>query len=158
MKLTAKLPIGLILALLIIPNVLIQGCGKALNGNATGGCPDSTAPAGFKISGPDSLGAPSASGGSCFPNLVFTVLDEKGAPANGICVELYSNGNIALHSGNPDCSDVSANPSTSIVTRSDSSGHIPIALMTLPTTAGETFFVEAQSGAATFIATTEAAK
>lgn len=136
------------IALLVVSTLLLKGCGEeTIFGDKSGVCPDSTAPAGYTITGPADLGAPSAASGACYPGLPFTVLDDKGFPANGICVEVFSNAYIALHTAT-DCNDVIANPASTIVTRTDSAGHISISMVAPASTVGTVFFVQAQSGAA----------
>lgn len=159
MRTRMKLAISTILLLSIFSLPLVSGCGKAVNGKASGGCPDNAAPYGSTISAPTELGAPSSTGYSCYPSLAFTVLGSDSKPMNGICVEIFSDGSgvIALHSGLPDCSVAAANPQTSIIARTDSNGNVLVEFITPPTTAGSTHFVEVTSGAASAIATTAAA-
>jgi hypothetical protein len=154
MRLTLKLVSILILLLLASPVILLKGC----SGKASGGCPDDAAPAGAKIIAPTGLGAPSVPGGGCYPVLPFTVTDSAGDPLNGICVEIFTNGFIALHSGNADCHNVVNDPKTSITTRTDSSGVVSVELVTGPTVSGQTFFVEVASGGTSGVATTAAAQ
>jgi hypothetical protein len=156
MRLTIKLIVVLMLLLLVSFLILINGCGKALTGHGSGGCPDSTAPDGSTITVP-TLGAPSVNG-SCYPTLVFTVRDLDGAPLNGICVEVFAQGSLALHSGPPDCSNVIANPQSAIVTRTDDSGNVVVEFATPPATAGTTFSIQVTSGGTTGLATTPAAQ
>jgi hypothetical protein len=132
----------------------MNGCGKTLNGHSSGGCPDNVAPAGATIIAPTSLGAPFINSTSCYPTLGFTVKDSEGNPMNGICVEVFSDALIALHSGNPDCSNVTANPQAGLVARTDNSGNVMIELLTGPTPTGNTHFVSVSSGAIGAIATT----
>jgi hypothetical protein len=75
---------------------------------------------------------------------------------NNICVEVYTNASIALHSGLPDCSNVAASPQSSIITRTDDSGNVVIELGTPLALTGDTFFVHVSSGAADFEAVTPA--
>ncbi|HEY6018878.1 MAG TPA: hypothetical protein VIY48_03015 [Candidatus Paceibacterota bacterium] len=77
---------------------------------------------------------------------------------NNVCVEIFSDATIALHSGAPDCSNVAANPQSSIVARTDNSGNVIVELLTGPTPTGGTHFVQVTSGALTAIATTAAAQ
>jgi hypothetical protein len=156
MRLTTKLISVLILVLMVSYLSMVNGCGKAVSGRASGGCPDSTAPAGSSISAPTNLGTPHVAGGDCYPTLGFTVKDSTGAPMSGICVEIFTNGNIALHSGLPNCSTVAANPQTSVVTRTDYNGNVIVELLTSPTATGGTTFVEVASGALSAVATTPA--
>jgi hypothetical protein len=133
----------------------MTGCGES---KSTGGCPDNAAPDGATITAPSNLGSPSVTSSSCFPALNFIVKDQNGSPLNGICVEIFSDANIALHSGLPNCSNVSANPQTSIITRTDDYGVVSLELLTGPTPTGVTYFVEVVSGAINAVATTGAAK
>jgi len=157
MRLTIKLIFVLFLLLLASSLLLTHGCGKAITGKGSGGCPDSTAPDGSTITAPTTLSAPSVAG-SCFPVLTFTVRGSDGLPLNGICVEVFTNASIALHTGLPNCSNVVGNPQSAIITRTDSSGNVVIELGTPPTTAGNTFFVEVSSGTVAQTATTPAAQ
>ncbi len=133
--------------------MLVKGCGKD---NATGGCPEDAAPAGSTITGPSGLSAPFINSSTCYPALGFTVTDKDGNPLNAICVEIFSDANIAIHTGLPNCSNVAANPQNSIITRTDDHGVVSIELLTAPTPSGGTHFVEVVSGAITAIATTAA--
>lgn len=153
MRLTTKLILVLFLLLLASSLVLMHGC----SGRGSGGCPDNTAPDGSTITAPTNLSAPSVNG-TLYPTLGFTVKGPDGTPMNGICVEIFTNGAIALHTGLPDGSNVSANPQTSIVTRTDNSGSVVVEFATPPTTAGSTFFVEVASGAISGIAPTPPAQ
>jgi hypothetical protein len=157
MRLTIKLIFILFLLLLASSLLLMMpGCGKALTGSGSGGCPDSTAPDGSTITGPTALGTP-LPGGTCYPTLTFNVKDPDGLPMNNICVEVYTNASVALHSGLPNCSNVTANPQSAIVTRTDHSGNVVIELATPVAATGDTFFVHVSSGAADFEAVTPAA-
>jgi hypothetical protein len=151
---TAKL-ISVIMFLLFASSlILMKGCGT----KSTGGCPDGAAPDGSTITAPSNLSSPFVNTGTCYPALNFIVKDKDGSPLNGICVEVFSDANIALHSGLPDCSNVIANPQTSIITRTDDHGVVSLELLSGPTPSGGTHFVEVVSGAITAIATTGAAK
>jgi hypothetical protein len=90
--------------------------------------------------------------------LNFIVRDQAGSPLNGICVEVFTDATIALHSGLTDCSNVIANPQTSIVTKTDDHGVVSLELLTGPTPTGKTHFVEVVSGAINAVATTGAAQ
>jgi hypothetical protein len=151
---TTKLISVVVFLLLATSLMLVKGCGKG----ATGGCPEDAAPAGAKITGPTSLDAPFINSNTCYPAVGFTVTDKDGNPLNAICVEIFSDANIAIHSGLPDCSNVAANPQSSIVTKTDDHGVISLELLTGPTPTGGTHFVEVVSGALTAIVTTAAAK
>lgn len=161
MKLTIKCLSILALLLLASPLILLKGCGKPINGGPSGACPDSVAPAGASIkvvTGPG--GAPSVSGGNCYSGLGFTVFDSSTTlPMNGICVEVVTNGLIALHTVNDtDCTNVALGPKTTIITRTDDYGNVSVDLVTLPTATGKTFFVEVSSGAKSALATTPPAQ
>jgi hypothetical protein len=156
MRPTTKQISALLVLLLACYLITANGCGKAVSGHGSGGCPDSTAPDGSSITAPTNLGVPHMSGGDCYPALSFSVKDSTGAPMSGVCVEIFTNGDIALHSGLPNCSNVAANPQTSIITRTDSSGNAVVELITLPTATGGTTFVEVTSGAVSAVATTPA--
>lgn len=147
-----------ILFLLLLASTLLltPGCGKTLTGKGSGGCAERTAPDGSTITPPTNLSAPSISG-TCYPVLTFTVKGSDGLPLNGICVEVFTNASLALHSGLPDCSNVTANPQSSIIATTDSSGNVVIELGTPAATAGTTFFVQVSSGAASAAVTTPAA-
>jgi hypothetical protein len=86
--------------------------------------------------------------------LAFIVKDISGNPLNAICVEVFTDANIALHSGTADCSNVVANPQTSIITRTDAYGVVSVDLLSGPTPSGGTHFVEVVSGSKSFVATT----
>lgn len=158
MRLTTKLISTSLLLLLALYLIMVNGCGKAVTGRSSGGCPDSTAPEGSKIIAPTNLGSPFTQSSSCFPTLGFTVTDSSGNALSGICVEIYSDVNIALHSGAPDCSNVASNPQTAIVTRTDGSGNVMVELLSGPTPTGTTHFVSVSSGAIAAVATTGPAK
>ncbi len=149
MKLTIKIVSILVLVVLAAPVIIMHGCG-AINGGTSGACPDSTAPGTATITALlSSLDAPSTSSSSCYPTVTFTVKDASGA-MNGICVELYTNGAIALHTPGEafPCANAFNGPKTSIVTRTDLAGTVSVELLTPMATTGESFFVEAASGAA----------
>jgi hypothetical protein len=151
---TIKL-IPVCLFLLFASSLLImQGC-KA---SPSGGCAEDPAPAGSIITAPTELGAPSSTGSSCFPALGFLVTDANGEPLNDICVEIFSDASIALHSGLPNCSNVAANPQTSITTKTNDHGQVIVELLTGPTATGATHFVEVVSGSLSAVATTAAAQ
>ncbi len=154
-KRTTKLISVMLFLLLASSLTLVKGCGKS---KSSGGCPDNVAPDGSTITAPSGLGSPSVTSSSCFPALSFIVKDKDGNPLNGICVEIYSDANIALHSGLPNCSNASANPQTSIITRTDDYGVVSLELLSGPTPTGDTHFVEVASGAVNAVATTGAAQ
>jgi hypothetical protein len=155
---SAKIVAVLVLMLLASPAVLLKGCGSAINGGACGGCPDSTAPQGSTIEAPTLSSAPSATTGACYPALSFRVVGPDGLPLNNVCVELFTNGVIALDNGLPDCGDVVASPQSSIITRTNDSGVVMVEFVTPGGVAvGDTFFVEAVSCATTGISTTPGA-
>jgi hypothetical protein len=158
MKLTLKIISIFVLLLIASPVLLLKGCGSALNGGASGACPDSVAPSGSKINAPTDLDVPNLATGTCYA-LPFTVTEADGVtPMNGICVEVTTNAVIALHTVNdPNCTNVVAGAKTTIVTRTDEHGIVFVDLVTLPTVTG-TFFVEVASGSASGVATTPAAQ
>jgi hypothetical protein len=90
--------------------------------------------------------------------LNFIVKDKDGSPLNGICVEVFSDANIALHSGLANCSNVIANPQTTFITKTDDHGVVSLELLTGPTPTGGTHFVEVVSGSINAVATTGAAQ
>lgn len=134
--------------------IYLQSCGKT---GRSGGCTSGTAPDGAGIVAPLTLGAPYVFRNSCYPALGFTVKDSTGIPLNNICVEIYSDASIALHSDVPDCGNVAANPQSSIITRTDDHGVVSVELLTGPTPTGTTHFVEVVSGGISAIAVTAAA-
>ncbi|HYA88016.1 MAG TPA: hypothetical protein VEI57_13235 [Nitrospirota bacterium] len=150
MRLTIKRTFIVFLLLLASSLLLTHGCG----GKSSGGCPNNTAPSNATISAPTSLGTPHNAGGDCYPLLGFTVKDVNGIPMNGVCVEIFSNGLIALASGPPTCANVNASSPNAIVTRTDNNGTVLVEMVTLPTTTGGTSFVEVSSGAINAVATT----
>lgn len=132
MKLTIRLLSVLILMLLASPIILLKGCGKAVNSGACGGCPDTTAPTGSKFNSPTlATYSLSPTGAVCYPIVNFQLVDEGGAPLNNICVEMYTNGAMALHSQfNTDCSSHAALDYFSYIrTRTDSNGVISVDLL-----------------------------
>jgi hypothetical protein len=135
--------------------MLVKGCGKT---GATGGCSQDAAPAGSKITGPASLDAPFINSGTCYPAIGFTVTDKDNNPLNGICVEIFSDANIAIHSGLPNCSNVAANPQSSLTAKTDDFGVISLEMLTGPTPTGGTHFVSVVSGAINATATTAGAQ
>jgi len=154
MRLTTKLIFSFIFLLLASSLLVTHGC----SGKGSGGCPDNTAPQGSKIIGPTSLAAPFINSNSCYPTVGFTVTDSAGNALSDICVEIYSDANIALHSGAPDCHNVAASPQSGIVTRTDSAGNVIVELLTGPTPTGGTHFVNVSSGATSLSVVTAAAK
>ncbi len=106
MQLTAKFVSVIILLLLSAPILLFNSCGGGsgssfFTGGACGGCPNSTAPEGSSITASSSSisGKISANGVSpvegCISHITFVVKDTNG-PLPNICVELFTNGRIAL--------------------------------------------------------------
>jgi len=155
MRLTTKLIFSFIFLLLASSLLVTHGC----SGKGSGGCPDSVAPQGSKIiASLASLDAPFVNSNSCYPTVGFTVTDDAGNALSGICVEIYSDASIALHSGPADCSDVVANPQSAIVARTDSYGNVIVALLTGPTPTGNTHFVSVSSGAINATVLTAGAK
>lgn len=153
-----KMASVLVLLLLASPVVLvIKGCGNTMTGGASGACPDSVAPDGATITPPSNLGPPSTTMAVCYPTLPFIVRDSQGNAMNGICVQVFSSANIAIQSSVTPCGNVSVSPSSSIVTRTDAHGIVMVEMLTPTTTTGNTFFVEAVSGAAIGLATTAGA-
>lgn len=158
MKLAVKILSVLVLIALSSPVILLKGCGEMVTGGACGGCPDSTAPYGSTITAPDGLGIPSAASGTCYPALTFTVLGPDNEPIDNICVEIFTNGAIALHSGLPNCTNVILSPSQSILTRTNTSGAVTVEFATpAGAAAGSTFFVEVVSCHVSAIVTTPGA-
>jgi len=155
MNLGVKMLSVAVLIALALPVILVNGCGDVLTGGACGGCPNSTAPYGSTIVSSEELGIPS-SFGSCYPTITFQVLDSAGDPMSDICVEIYTNGSIALHSGPPDCSNVVFAPSSAIITRTNSAGVISVEFATPACSTGETFFVQATSCSVSAIVSTPA--
>ena len=152
MRLTTKLMLVFIFSLLASSLLFTHGC----TGKGSGGCPDNTAPSGSTIVVPSSLGAPYVDTTTCYPAVGFTVQDSSGHPLSGICVEIYSDASIALHSGTPNCSNAVANPQSAIVTRTDDYGNVIVELLTGPTPTGKTHFVTVSSGAIENTVTTAA--
>jgi hypothetical protein len=157
MKLAVKILSVVVLIALASPVILLKGCGNILTGGACGGCPSSTAPYGSRIEGPTSLAAPSTTG-SCYIPLTFTVLNGS-ATMDNICVEIHTNGAIALHPVGSvvPCENVLLNPSYTIITTTNSAGAVVVEFMTPAAAAGETFFVSVMSCQASTIVTTPAA-
>jgi hypothetical protein len=156
MRLTIKLIFILFFLLLASSLLLTPGCGKAITGSGTGGCPDSSAPDGSTITATQITAAPKLAG-DCFPIVMFTVRDSGGNPLNGVCIEVYTNASIALHTGLADCHNVIASPQNAIVTRTDDSGNVVVELATPPTTTATTFSITAFSGNAEVVTTTPGA-
>ena len=154
MRLTTKPVLAVIFLLLASSLLIIYGC----SGKGSGGCPDNTAPQGSTIVAPASLGAPFINTNTCYPTVAFTVTGSDGNALSDICVEIYSDANIALHSGTPDCHNVAANPQSGIVTRTGSDGSVIIELLTGPTPTGGTHFISVSSGAIAATAVTAGAK
>jgi len=155
MKPTKKNLYFALLLIMLSAFLCVLSCGKT---SSSGGCSDGTAPDGSSITGPSALGAPNIFGPSCYPAVGFILKDSGGNPLNGICVEVYSDASIALHSGLPNCSNVSANPNSSIITRTNDHGEVLVELLTGPTPTGGTHFVQVVSGSITAIASTAASK
>jgi hypothetical protein len=150
MRLSIRLIFTLIFILLASSLLLVYGC----SGRSTGGCPDSAAPSTGTITAPTDLGVPHNAGGDCYPLLNFNVKDANGDPLSGVCVEIFSNGLIAMASGPPTCNNINVNSSNAIVTRTDNYGNVLVEMVTLPTITGGTSFVEVQSGSIGALATT----
>ena len=144
MRLTTKLIFSFIFLLLASSLLVTHGCGKR-----SGGCPDNVAPYGSTITlvTPLTL-VPHNAGGDCYSPVKFVVADSSG-PLSDICVEVSTNGLIALQSGPPDCKNINfTKPQTAIVTTTDASGVVSLELLTLPTTTkGGTTIVQVSSGA-----------
>jgi len=150
MRLSIK-PIVLLFLLLVASSLLLaHGCG----GKNSAGCPNNAAPSNATITAPTSLGVPHNAGGDCYPLLTFTVKDVNGVPMNGVCVEIFSNGLIAMAGGAPMCGNVNAGSPNAIVTRTDAYGNATVEMVTLPTTTGGTSFVQVSSGSIGAVATT----
>lgn len=145
MRLTTKLIFSFIFLLLASSLLVTHGC----SGKRSGGCPDSAAGDGAVIAG--TVNGPTqthVAGGDCFL-AIFTVKDSAGVSLNDTCVEvLASNAVFALHSGAPDCSNLS-NPLTAVVAKTDGSGVLSLELLTTPTTSGGVASVTVVSGSAT---------
>ncbi len=159
MKLRTKLMFVLILLLLASPLIFLKGCGKALNGGASGACPDSVAPDDSQISSPTGdLSAPVIGETDCYTPIVFKVIGPDVKPLNNVCVELTTNAAIALHNiGDTNCTNVALGPKTEIVTRTDDHGYVQVDLVTQATATGQVFFVDATSGGAFFHVKTDGA-
>jgi len=148
MRLSIKL-ISIFLFLLLASSLLVMhGCA----GKGSAGCPNDTAPSSATIVSPTLGGTPTNAGGACYPTVIFTIKDSNGNPMNDICVDVFSNGLIALASGPPNCSNVTN--LNAIVTRTDNDGNVVVEMVTLPTFTGGTSFVEVDSGSLSGIATT----
>ncbi len=153
MKLTIKCASILVLLLLASPLVLLKGCG--LNGGKSGACPDTVAPSRSSITAPSNLSAPIVGFANCYPGLPFQVLDSAKNPMNGVCVEVTTNAFIALQTvGDAECNNVALDAKTTIVARTDDSGIVSVDLVSIPTTSGETSFVEVASGALSVVVKT----
>lgn len=162
MKLTTKLISVLVLVLLASPVVLLKGCGKTVNGGACGGCPDTTAPTGStaKASAP-AAATVSPNGSACWPSTVFTFTGPDGIPLNNICVELTTNGLIAVHNQGIDCyAHALTDWNTYVRTRTDTGGTVTVdLLLSSPCsgvgsgTASESIWAEAVSCSVSALAT-----
>lgn len=102
MKLTVKITAILILAALASPVFMLNGCGESVNGGQCGGCPDSALPSGATLTAisptldPATLD-PAGQYSWCYPSVTFTAKDKTGQPMNNVCVEIQTNGLVALH-------------------------------------------------------------
>jgi len=127
MKVTTKIIAVLIMLLLATPAILFEGCGSD---GFCGGCPsDSVAPYGSEVT-PSADGAYAVSEGGigCINSLTFVFVDENNNPQNDICVEVFTNGFVALSSAPGDCS---VNTYVSYIrTRTDSGGTITVDFLT----------------------------
>jgi hypothetical protein len=132
MRLALRLLPIFVIAILITSDVMLKGCGTALIGGACGGCPNSTAPAGSQVHGPSSstfaigsLGGAATVGPFCVNSLTFTITDSSGTkPMSDICVEVFTDGGVALSSASPDCTTNIY--SAYIRTRTDSGGTVTL--------------------------------
>ncbi len=146
MRTTITLISTLVILFFASSAVIMKGCGKSLNGGSCGGCPDSTAPLGSTVVlSPATLTA----GSACYVQ-AFQFLDSSGQPLSDICVEIFTNGNIALHTSGDCSSTVTASPASYIRTRTNSSGVVMVDLAASCTgqttgTTSVTTFVTAQS-------------
>ena len=137
----------LFVLVLIFSMVSLNSCKK----NSSGGCSDKVAPATFKIvSTTSGLSAPFVGVDTCYPGVVFTVKDADDIPVNDICVEISSDGFVALHTpGDLDCANVStATSPDSLTATTDAYGNLSVDLVVQSGVAGETFFIDAASGGA----------
>ena len=151
MRTPAKLIIAMILLLSVFSLSLVNGCGKVINGKASGRCLDNAAPNGFVITAQQSsMAAPFTDKPSCYSSVGFSVKDADGKPANDICVEIFSDQFIAVHSAtSQNCNDASANGQSSLEVRTDSYGNVLLDFYTVATATGQTHFVQVTSGGAT---------
>lgn len=158
MKLTTKWAPILILLLLASPVILLNGCGE--NHDSSGACSGLVAPSGAKITKSGDLDAPTIGVANCYTPVSFTITDSADNPMNGICAVIITNASIALTTANeqPPCNNVAISASTQIITTTDKTGSVILDLVTQPTTSGQTFFVEASSGALSAVVKTAGAK
>lgn len=152
MKVTTKIIAVLIMLLLATPAILFEGCGTD---GFCGGCPsDSVAPYRSSVTQPeDGTHAVSPGGSYCVNSLTFTIVDEDDNPLNGICVEVFTNGFVALSKVAGDCTLNSY--VTYIRTRTDNGGTVTVDFLTdilgcsASTPSGETedvgYFVQVNS-------------
>jgi hypothetical protein len=152
MKLTVKILSVAVLIALASPVILLKGCGEIINGGACGGCPNSTAPFGSSVTAPANKTYAVAPDGSWCVNLpAFTFKDPDGDVMNGICVEIFTNGLIAMANAPGDCG-TNPNYTDYIRTSTDPGGTITVDIATgtlscAGNTADETheFFVQVNS-------------
>jgi len=151
MKMIAKIILVLIMLVLAAPIFLLNSCGNFGTTGQCGGCPDSAAPAGSSISAPTLVEPGSVVSGTpiCYPSVAFQVVDAKGNPLNDICVELSTNGQIALHT--PGSASCPASGIAYIRSKTDTGGMITVDFMIAPTATG-TYFVRAVSCATSAMA------
>lgn len=121
MQLTTKIIAVLLMLLLATPAILFEGCGS---GDFCGGCPtDSIAPDGSTVTA-SAMGTYNIPDGfaGCVSNLTFTFKDSSGNLLNGICVEIFTNGFVAV-SELGDCR-LNTNYVSYIRTRTNSGGAV----------------------------------
>ena len=128
--------------------IFMKGCGS----NSSGGCSSDAAPDGYTITALTSaLGAPLVGAGVCYQPK-FLITDKSGNPANNICVEVRSGpfgSQVAKQTaGEANCTNITAATASSLVTNSDSHGVIALDFVVTSTATGQTFFIDAASGAA----------
>jgi len=148
MRTTTKLLSVIILILLASPVVFLKGCGKTLNGDACGGCPNTTAPNGSAVKAPlDSAESLPAPGAGCVNSLVFTFVGPDSLPLNGICVEVFTNSGVALSVKPGDCTNPALQYAQYLRTRTDKGGTVTVDFATPLLAAASTnnFFVQVSS-------------
>lgn len=137
-KLNAVFPIVIIASAVLF----ISGCGGSNDAQQN-----------WKVTALNStLGAPIVGGPLCYEPVRFLVTDPKGNAAQGITVNIHTgvfNTNVWAFTANDSCANAAANGVSDISIKTDNNGVVELEFQVTSTAVGQTFFIDASSGAAT---------